>query len=755
MTQQAALVGERTPRTEGREKVTGNAEYAIDVLPEGTLWCRFLRSPYPHAKVRRIDVERARSLPGVHAILTGEDVRGLRAGNMFVDEPLLSSWDRLRFIGDRVAAVAAVDADTADRALALIEVDYEELPPVLSPRESMEAGAPILHPDFNTYRGVEHLESPSNAYGETLHAWGDLDRGFADADVIVERTYTTPRMHQAYLEPHSSVVFVDEDGSVQIWVSTQAPTARRVHLARLMNLPREDVVIHFTHVGGAFGGKFDTSAAAVCYFLAKQTGRPVKYVMDYSEELSAMNPRHASEIRIRAGVKRDGTLTAWEAEGFFPTGAYAAYAPVPALGGLLGSTMVNSYRIPNVRITGHQVYTNTVPGGDFRGPGIVQALFASESHLDVLARELGMDPFDLRLKNFIHSGAEAIGHDVWQPVASPGDAEYQEVRLEFALRTAADRAGYFDPKPPYVGRGIAVHEAVDSGFDTHAAVTIMPDGTIEANMSSFDPGVGTGTMLAQIIAQELGVSVTDVHVVPWDTRGPRDWGVGGQRGARTMTQAASRAANDAKSSLSRLAAEFFGWAEERIEFVGGRVRDGADGASVQLGEIAERAGSPVIGRGDVDEARETPYVSFAVHIAEVAVDPETGQVRLQTYTAVHETGRVVNPMNFEGQIEGGSVQGIGHALTEELRLDQGRVTNPSLADYKIPTMRDVPEFRTVVLESDTGHGPYKVRGIGDMPIVLPSAAIANAIADATGVRVYALPLTAERVYEALRGSGAA
>lgn len=750
---QRSVIGGRVRRTDGREKVTGAAEYAVDVMPEGTLWCRFLRSPLPHARVSRIDVEAARSLPGVHAILTGSDVEGLRHGNMFVDEPLLASWDRLRFIGDKVAVVAADDADIAERAIALIEVEYEELPALLTPQDAIAAGAPVLHPDFDTYRGVPELGEPSNEYGATSHGWGDLEQGFAEADVVIERTYQTPRMHQAYLEPHSSTVVIDTDGKVDVWTSTQAPTARRVHMARLMDVAREDVHINFAQVGGAFGGKFDVSAAVVCYFLAKVTGRPVKYVMDYSEELSAMNPRHASEIRIRAGVKRDGTLTAWDAEGWFPTGGYAAYAPVPVLGGLLGTTMVNSYRIPSVRIVGHQAYTNTVPGGYFRGPGIIQALFASESHLDLLATEIGMDPLDLRLTNAITSADQVVDHGAWKPQSTPGAEDHQRVRLTETLHRAAEVSGYHDPRPDNVGYGIAVHEATDTGFDTHAAVNIHEDGTIVANMSVFDPGVGTGTMLAQIIAEELGVDPEEVQVVPWDTRGPRDWGVGGQRGARTMTQAAFDASINARDSVGRLAAEYFGWAEERLRFADGKVVHEPTGESVALGEIAGRKGEPVVGRGSTDEPRDTAYVSFAVHVAKVEVDPETGEINLVKYTAAHETGRVVNLTNFEGQIEGGSIQGIGQAMTEELRLEDGRVTNPTLADYKIPNIRDIPELEMVILDSDVGNGPYKVRGIGDMPIVLAPAAIANAIADAIGVRVTVLPLTAEKVYRELRSLG--
>jgi CO/xanthine dehydrogenase Mo-binding subunit len=695
-------------------------------------------------------VEKARNFPGVHAVLTGADVEGLRSGNMIVDEPLLASWDRLRFIGDEVAAVAADDSDIAEQAIALIDVEYDELESVVTPRDAMRPDAPILHPEFNNYRGATQLDEPTNEYGPTVHAWGDLEQGFAAADVVIERTYTTPRMHQVYLEPHTSTVVIDEDGQVEVWTSTQAPTARRVHMARLMDLAREDVHINFAHVGGAFGGKFDVSAAVICYLLAKLTGRPVKYVMDYAEELSAMNPRHASEIRIKAGIKRDGTLTAWDAEGWFPTGGYAGYAPVPALGGLLGTTMVNSYQIPSVRIVGHQTYTNTVPGGYFRGPGIIQALFASESHLDVLAREIEMDPLDLRLANAITSGEQVVDHETWRPQSAPTADDYQRVRLSETLQRAAEAAGYHDPRPGNVGFGLAVHEAIDTGFDTHAAVNIMGDGSIIANMSVFDPGVGAGTMLAQIVAEELGVEPEDVQVVPWDTRGPRDWGVGGQRGARTMTKAAFDASVDARDSIGRLAAEYFGWAEERLRFTGGKVIHEPTGDSVELREIAARNGDAIVGNGSTDEPRESPYVSFAVHVAQVNVDTETGQVDLVRYTAAHETGRVINLTNFEGQIEGGSIQGIGHALTEDLQVEDGRVTNPSLAEYKIPTIRDIPNLQTLILDSEVGNGPYNVRGIGDMPIVLAPAAIANAIADAVGVRVDSLPLTAERVHAALK-----
>ena len=752
--ERTAVVGRSVRAVDGEEKVTGRARYALDIAPAGTLWCRFLRSPYPHARVARLDASRALAMPGVHAVLTGDDVRDLRVGNLYVDEPVLASWDRVRFIGDKVAAVAVEDEDTAEAALALIEVEYEELPALLDPEEAARPGAPLLHPEYNSYRGVETLDAPTNLYGRMEHVWGDVEEGLRQADAVVERTFHTPRIHQAYLEPHTCAVEIDGEGRAQVWMSCQMPTGRRPHLARVLGLPRDHVVINPVPIGGSFGGKMDPTGVAACYFLAKKAGRPVKYVMDYAEELSAMNPRHPSVIRVRVGAARDGTITAWDAEGYFATGAYAAYAPVPAFGGMLRTSMVEPYRIPNVRIISNQVYTNTVPCGYFRGPGMMQSVFASESVLDDLARALDLDPYDLRARNLLREAAEAHPDRGWSPVTTPGAEGYQPMRAEDTLRAAADAADYFGPKRPGVGRGMAVHGQTDSGFDTPAAVHVHPDGRVVVNTMTYDPGVGTGTVLAQIAAEELGVPIERVSVEPWSTEAEmRDWGIGGQRGARVASRAAFEASQEAKRNLRRLAAEFYGWTEESIAFQDGRAVGEGDGPGVALEEIAARASEPVGGRVSIDEGEDSPYISFGAHVAEVEVDPETGAVRLLRYTAAHETGRVLNPMGFEGQIQGGVVQGIGHALSEELAVgeDDGRVLNPSFAEYKLQTEKDGPRLDVVVLESETGHGPYNVRGIGDTPIVLSSPAIANAVADACGARVHDLPITAERVYSLLRG----
>ncbi len=753
MTTEYKVIGKSVPAVDGPDKVTGRARYALDVAPANALSLKYLRSPIPHGRVISIDASRALALPGVHGVLTGEDVPDQRAGNLYVDEPILASADRVRFIGDKVAAVVAEDADIAGAALALIDVTYEELPALLDAKEAAEPDAILLHPDYNSYRGVELLDELSNNYGRMVHEWGDIHAAFQEADVIVEREFRTPRVHQAYLEPHTCVVDVDEQGRAHIWMSCQMPTGRRPHLARVMGLPRDDVIIHPAPLGGSFGGKMDTTGVVVSYLLAKRTGRPVKWVMDYAEEFSAMNPRHPSVVRVRIGARRDGTITAWDAEGWFATGAYAAYAPVPAYGGLLRTSMVEPYRIDSVRIISNQVYTNTVPCGYFRGPGLMQSVFASESIIDDLARTLDIDPLELRLRNIVHTATDAHPDRGWSPVTTPGAEGYQILRAEETLRAAADAADYSAPAPPNVGRGIALHAQSDTGFDSPAAVNIHPDGRVIVNTMTYDPGVGTSTILAQIVAEELSLPLDRVTVEAWSTEaGVRDWGIGGQRGARVSSRAAYEASQEAKRNLRRLAAEFYGWTEESIQFKDGRAAGEGSAAAVPLEDIAARAGEPVGGHVSVDEGDSSPYISFGAHIAEVEVDPETGRVRLLRYTAAHETGRVLNPMGFIGQIEGGSVQGIGHALSEELVEQDGRIANPSFAEYKLQTQRDGPRMDVVVLESETGHGPYQVRGIGDTPIVLSAPAIANAIAAAAGARITHLPITSEKVYRALKGA---
>ncbi|MPZ49533.1 MAG: molybdopterin-dependent oxidoreductase [Dehalococcoidia bacterium] len=730
------VIGQPTPRADALEKVTGRALYAADQAIPEVLWGKVLLSPYSHARIVRIDATAARRLPGVHALITGADVQGHLYGRRIRDMPILAQ-DRVRYSGERVAAVAAESKDIAQAALDLIEVEYEDLPAVFEIEDAMESGAPILHPDFNEYPGVRPAEGGSNAYSATANDRGDLDRGFAEADLIVETTFRTPRVHQVYLEPHTAVVAIQSE-RVHVWATSKAPLGIRDTFAAAVGLPKEQVVLHHSHIGGDFGGKGTPLDLPACYFLAQASGRPVRIVADYVEEFLAGNPRHSTVVKLRTGVKQDGTLTAHHVQFYVNCGAYAAYKP----GGVIGGAphAAGPYRVANSRVESTQVYTNVVPGGHMRGPGVPQATFALESQIDEIARRLGRDPVDFRLQNLIVDGDESAAGE-----------KLKSVRVKETLIAAVEAAGYRDPKPSHVGRGVAVGEHAAGGGQANAAVTINPDGSVVLGTAVFDQGSGTYTILRQVIAEELQVSPERVRLNIWTTDAvDADSGIGSSRGTRINTQAAHEASLDAKAALLDLASEQLGWPRGSLALRGEEVIRTDEDATLSWTEILRKSGKTVTGRSFVDDRASTHQTGFVGQVAEVRIDPETGQIELLRVTSAHDVGRVLNPMGHQGQVNGGFVQGLGFALMEELRIEEGRVTNVSFADYKIPTIRDIPDLRTVLVESEEGSGPYQVKGIGENSIVGVAPAIANAIADAVGCRITELPITSEKVYEALK-----
>ena len=740
------VVGKAAPRPDGPDKVTGAGTYAPDLKLPGLLWGRSLRSPYSHARIVRIDASRARSAPGVHAVLTGADVAGIRYGRRLFDVPVLAN-ERVRFIGERVAAVAAETKDEADAALALIEVEYEELPAVFDVDAGLEPGAPILHPDFNEYTGAPApLDPPSNGFSHDSWSVGDVEAGLAASDIVVEAVYETPKGHQAYLEPHSCVAWVDDEGRTQIWASNKAPFLMRQQLSTATGEAADAFRVNPTYIGGDFGGKGSPMEIPLAHYLARASGRPVKIVMDYVEEFQAANPRHGGRMRITAGAKRDGTLTAWKAEVRWNSGAYGGFKPLPSanLGGAqyLGGV---AYRIPNVRIDSIQVYTNTIPCGHYRAPGAPQSVFAGESHLDAVARAVGMDPLDFRLKNVIAEGdPNPVGH------------VHEDVHAREALEAAARDAGYGSPKRPNVGRGIAMADHGAPGGETHATISVHASGGVTVETPLFEQGAGQYAVLQQVVSEGLGVPVSRVRIEPRDTDTVQfDSGIGGSHTTRIATIAAHEGAVEAAGSLRRLAAELLGWAEEGIALRDEHLVNERSGESVPLGEVVSRAGgAPVVGRGHVRDQTRSPMTSFAAQVAEVEVDPDTGEVRLLGLTTAHDVGTIINPVGHQGQVEGGVVQAVGFGLMEELLVDEGgRVANPSFAEFKIPTAADAPPLSTVLLESDSGSGPYRIKSAGESSNVPTAAAIANAVEDAVGVRIRELPITAEKVYRALRGEG--
>ena len=743
MVTQQRVIGTPVGRTDGPDKTTGRGKYGIDVVLPGTLWAKILRSPYPHARVVSIDASRALAHPGVHAVLTPDEVGGLRSGKALQDEPLLT-FDAARYVGDKVAMVAADDEETAEDALDLIDVEYEELPAAITFDEALADDAPVIHPDFDSYQGLppDRPERPANAFARQLWEKGDLAKGFAEADVVIERHYTTPRSHQAYIEPHNCTVWIDESGQIQVWMGSTAVFRSKNQLAALFGVPSEKITINRAYVGGEFGGKADFADSPLVYLMARKTGRAVKLNYEYTEELTASNPRHESSIRIRAGVKRDGTLTAWDAEMYFNSGAYGAYKPVPG-SNLPGASQIGGpYRTPNVRMESIQVYTNTVPCGFARSPGEVQAIFSGETHMDLIAEELGIERIELRLRNILHTGD-----------LTPAGMEYLDIRAEEVLREAARASGWHEPLEPNVGRGLAIGNRSQIGGETHVGLAVHPDGRVTASSSIYDPGMGTDTMIQQVVAEEMNLPTSRIEMAPYTTDDvPFDTGIGGTRGSYVAPEAAHDASVDLQSSLRQLVAELEGWDEDSTAYEAGELVNRQTGARVVMEALAARTGEPVKGYGHVVDMNPSKYTSFVAQVAEVHVDPDSGEVDVRKITAVHDSARVINPIGYHGQVQGGMMNGFGNALTEDLVVDEsGRVANPSFAEFKIPCERDIPELTIALIEHSEGRGRYGTKGVGEHSNITTAGAIANAVAAASGARIYNLPVTSERVWRALHG----
>ena len=732
-------IGRATPRLDGAEKVTGDTRYTADLTLPGMLWGRCLRSPWPHARIVSIDTSQAEQVPGVHAVLTGADVSGIRYGRRLYDVPVLAE-DRVRFVGERVAVVAAEDREVAEEALLLIDVEYQELPAVFDTTEALADGAPLLHPDFNSYIGLpKPLDTPSNAFVREVWGKGDIAEGIAQADLIVEGTYTVPRQHQAYLETHSCVVWIDESGTVQVWASSKVPYQIKEQLCVGLGLPRDRVRINPVPIGGDYGGKGSAMDIPVAYFLALRTGRPVKMVMSYIEEFTAGNPRHAATIHLKTGVKRDGTLVAQQSQTFFNSGAYGGFKPAPGvnLGG--AAKAGGPYRIPHVHMEGIQVYTNTIPGGFMRAPGEPQVAFAAESHMDCIAQQLGISPLEFRLKNLLSEGD-----------ADPSGVCYQNIRARETLEAAILTSEYSSPKATNIGRGMAIGERTTAGGESHAAVTLHSDGSVVVNSSIFEPGTGTYTVMAKIVAEKLSIPVGQVEVQVWDTDAVAfDTGVGGSRSTRMGGLAVYAAAEEAAKELFRITADLLAWPEEHLSISGEYIVRLDNGERYSWIEILKRIGAPITGRGSAVDPNRSPITSFTAQVAEVSVDPDTGAVKLLRFTTAHDVGKVLNPPDHQGQIDGAVIQGVGYALSEDLQLDEGRVTTVTFGDYKVPCIQDIPRLDTVLLESDLGPGPFNARGIGENPCGSVAPAIANAVADAVGARIKHLPITAEKVFQSL------
>jgi CO/xanthine dehydrogenase Mo-binding subunit len=734
------IIGNPTPRVEGEFKVSGKAAYAVDVTLPGMVWGKLLRSPIPYGRIKRIDTTKAMRLPGVRAIVTGDDVTGRRIGRRLYDMPILADGV-VRFIGEKVAAVAADDELIAEEAVNLIEVEYEELEPILDPLKAMEPGAALIHPEVMNYKGLpKPLKEPTNDFIYITWGKGDLETGFRMADIIVENTFTTPVVHHAYIEPHSCVVDTAADGSANFWSCSKVPYGVREQVANALQLAQEKLVFNPVYIGGDFGGKGDFMDLAVGYVLSKKAKRPVKLVMDYDEEFAAGNPRHASIIKVKTGVKKDGTIVAHHLNFVFDSGAYGAFKPNAFLNG--PHLSAGPYNIPHAFIEEHMVYTNKIPCGHMRAPGDPQGIFANESQMDLVAKRLGMDPIKFRQKNFMHDG------DI-----DPTGEEIAYIKTDETLQRALQESGYHKSKPENVGRGVALVQWVPAGGVGTVEIKLDEKGFVTISSAMLDQGAGTYTVLCEIVAQELKIPLNKVRTVSLDTAtGKKDTGVGGSRATRVYGNAGYQAALKAVDEIKTAAAEQLGTSADEIVLADGAALHPRMERRLSYADLVKAKGAPIVTEATYNDTSKVHDASMCVQVAEVEVDEETGQVQLKKLTSAHSTGTVLNPLMHQGQIEGGSMTGIGYALMEHLMIADGKVTTTNFGEYKIPTTKDVPPFRSSVMERAKGAGPYNSMPIGETANIPVAAAIANAVEDACGVRIKSLPITAEKIYEALRGA---
>ncbi|HLN83298.1 MAG TPA: xanthine dehydrogenase family protein molybdopterin-binding subunit, partial [Candidatus Binatia bacterium] len=695
------VVGNPTPRVEGELKVSGEARYAVDITLPGMLWGKLLRSPIASGKIKRIDTQKAHALAGVHAVITGADCTGLKIGRRLYDMPILADGE-VRFIGEKVAAVAAETEEIAEEAINLIEVEYDETEPLLDPVEALKPDAKLIHPDVVGYKGLpKPLSQPTNDFIYVTWGKGDLETGFRQADLIVENTFTTPVVHHTYIEPHSCVVSAAADGSAEFWSCSKVPYGVREQVANALKLPQEKFNFNPVYIGGDFGGKGDFMDLAVVYLLSKKAGRPVKLVMDYEEEFAAGNPRHASVIHVKTGVKKDGTLVAHHMKFVFDSGAYGAFKPNAFLNG--PHLCAGPYKIPHVFIEEHMVYTNKIPCGHMRSPGDPQGIFANESQMDLVAKKLGMDPIEFRKKNFMHDG------DI-----DPTGEEFSYIKTDETLKKALEDAGYQKPKGKNVGRGIALVQWTPAGGIGTVAISLDQNGMATISSAMADQGAGTYTILSEIVSEELKIPLSQIKTQQLDTqRGVKDTGVGGSRATRVYGNAGYEAALKAADAIKRAAAEQLGASPEEIVLAKGAALHPRMERRLTYGEIVKAKGTPIAVDATFNDNSKIHSASMCVQVAEVEVDPQTGQVELKKFTSTHNTGTVLNPLMHQGQIEGATMTGIGYSLMEELMISDGKVATANFGEYKIPTIKDVPPFKSSVTEQPHGAGPYNSMPIGE------------------------------------------
>ncbi|MBM2827153.1 MAG: aldehyde oxidase and xanthine dehydrogenase molybdopterin binding protein [Dehalococcoidia bacterium] len=750
-------VGTRVPRIEGFAKVTGGLQYAYDIYLPGMLYAKVLRSPYAHARIIKIDATKAKAYPGVIAVITAKDIPNFPREATGRGLAILA-YDEALFYGQPIAAVVATAVDIAEEALSLLEVEYQELPVVVDPVEAMKDDSPPTRRpvEMDSAEEQEHMtmavtgevkepQQNPNIAQHLVFERGDIEKGFAEADVVIEKTFRTSWVHQGYIETHNAVVNYDPNGQFTVYGSNRGQFPLRTSLSHILGVSETKIRVMPLEPGGAFGSKTTPLAEGLCAVLAREVRRPVKLVMSRSEDLKASVPAPQAIITLKTGAKKDGSLTAIRATLIYDAGAFPG-GPVLAGCNLIGGY----YRWPNLHIDGYAVVTNKASVGALRAPGVPQATFAIESQMDILARELGLDPLEFRMKNAVEEGD-----------LLPNNRAYPRIGLKEVISKVAETALWKRRHnlPKNHGVGIAIGGWLGGMQPSGAVLTLNGDGTFSVSVGSIDV-TGVNTAFTQIAADFLGVPMSSVNVRTGDSSAaPFAGQSGGSKTLRTVGRAVQLAAQDALDQMFSIAADRLEARPEDMEAVGGQVRvkgspDRALGFDL-LATLTSATGSsypPIVGRGNAESPPQAP--SFTCQAVEVEVDPDTGQVSLIDSVCAQDVGYAINPLSVEGQIQGGVVQSLSMGFLEEMVFDdKGILRNPTLLDYRMPTALDMPRINAIIVEVPSSDPLYGVRGVGEPPITAGATAVTNGIFDAVGARVYHIPATPERIIRALGKMG--
>lgn len=757
-------ISEPIRRLDYEAKITGRAEYLADMKVAGMCHGKILRSPHPHALIRKLDASRALSVPGVVAVLTRDDIvkdQGIDPyyGPVFKDQTIVAV-EKVRHVGDPVAAVAALEPEAAEEALGRIEVDYEELPAVLEVREAMAKGAPLLHESvrlpphgFADLAELKPIEG-TNICTHFKLVKGDVEKGFAESDYVFEDTFTLPTTQHCSLEPHGCIASVERDGRIIVWATTQNPFVVRTQLANIFKVPVSKVRIVVPYLGGGYGGKVYPKLEPLTVALARKARRPVRIVLS-REEVFYTITKHAAVIRMKTGVKKDGPLVARQCEVLLDTGAYAEIGPRVAKKS--GYTAAGPYKIPNVKIDSMAIYTNRPPAGAFRGFGVSQSAWAHESQMDVIAAALNMDPLEIRLKNGYEEGSEFVTGETLTSLGLKSCVEKVGHAIGWKERQAEQPDG-----PIRRGKGIAcMIKATITPSISSAVVKLNEDASATIYTGTVEMGQGSDTVLAEIVAREMGISAESIQVLGVDTDVvPYDLTTSSSRSTFHMGKAVQLAAQDLLNQLRQIVVQDYGVPPDQVKFSNGKVQfleTVLDYREILFKRFGMQGGT-LVGQGQVKTKvshergvkTTSSFWFLAAGAAEVEVDCETGKLRLVKYVTAVDVGKAINPLGCRQQLEGAAITGMGQALFEEIVFDNGQLVNPNFVDYVLPSLGDMPPvIEPILVEVPHLEGPFGAKGIGETALIPVAPAIANAIFDAVGVRIRDLPIKAEKIFLAL------